>query len=691
MTKKHSFLFDTFDKLPRVPEKLVPRFQKLCGLRYIDLLLHMPVAVQKRTYRKTIDDCLDDEISVIVVTVLRHKAGKSRRIPYKIFVSDDSGERIELVFFNNGVWLKTAFAVGSEITISGTVIRTLTGIQIHHPESFGKSKTLDEICGINPIYPLTAGVSNKVLSNTIQAVLKMAMNETFAEWLPNELLERYNWPRFMAALKAIHFPENADIINPLSPSRCRLAFDELYAWQLALIKARNENSHLEGIEHDLSKKKLRDQFYKKLPFTLTGDQQRTVNEIDHDMALSTPMLRLAQGDVGSGKTVVAFASLLTAIENGNQGAMMAPTEILAIQHYENAKQWLAPLGVRIGLLTGKLKAKEKREIKAKIAAGEIDLLIGTHALIEDDVLLPSCSLVVIDEQHRFGVKQRLALTKNRAPDLLVMTATPIPRTLALTFYGDMDISVIREKPPGRTEIDTRVFSTEKLDTITQSLQRIFDRNEQVYWVCPLVDESEKSDLAAATQRHEYLQTVYGEDVALLHGKMKGKDKEQILNDFKNKKHKILVSTTVIEVGVDIPNATTMIIEHAERFGLSQLHQLRGRVGRGSKQSSCLLLYAAPLGVYSRERLDVMRSTGDGFIIAEKDLKLRGPGEALGTMQAGRLFTRLADLAEHSDIIPEARELAHMHEDIEKFCNMPDTQILFQIFKKAEATEMMNAG
>ncbi|MFT7432736.1 MAG: ATP-dependent DNA helicase RecG [Alphaproteobacteria bacterium] len=691
MTIKQNFLFDNFDKLPRVPEKLVPRFRKLCGLRYIDLLLHMPVAIQKRSYRKTCDDCIDDEISVLIVTVLSHKTGKSRRMPYKIYVADDAGDRLELVFFNSGAWLKTAYPVGSEVTISGTIVRTLSGAQMHHPDSWGKSKTLDEICGVSPVYPLTAGVSNKVLSNTIQAVLKMAMQQPFNEWLPDELLERYNWPRFMAALKAIHFPENEDIINPLCPSRCRLAFDELYAWQLALIKARNENSHLDGVEHDLRKGDLRTQFYKNLPFTLTGDQSRTVQEIDHDMALPTPMLRLAQGDVGSGKTVVAFAALLTAIENGNQGAMMAPTEILAIQHYENAKQWLEPLGVRLGLLTGKLKAKEKREIKAQISAGEIDLLIGTHALIEDDVLLPSCSLVVIDEQHRFGVKQRLALTKNRAPDLLVMTATPIPRTLALTFYGDMDISVIREKPPGRTEIDTRVFSTEKLATITQSLQRIFDRGEQVYWVCPLVEESEKSDLAAATVRHEYLQKTYGDDVALLHGKMKGKEKEQVLNDFKNKKFKVLVSTTVIEVGVDIPNATTMVIEHAERFGLSQLHQLRGRVGRGSKQSTCLLVYAPPLGVFSRERLDVMRSTGDGFIIAEKDLKLRGPGEALGTAQAGRLFTRLADLAEHSDIIPEARDLAHTHKEIDVFCKTPDIEILFQIFKKAEATEMMNAG
>tara|TARA_R110000868_G_scaffold189695_1_gene432944 strand:+ start:134088 stop:136163 length:2076 start_codon:yes stop_codon:yes gene_type:complete len=691
VTINSSFLFDTYDKLPRVPEKLVPRFRKLCGMRYIDILLHMPTAVQTRTFRKTCDDCLDVEISVLAVTVLSHKSGKNRRAPYKIYVADSAGERLELVFFNSGPWLKNSYPIGADVTISGVMIHSLTEKQMHHPDVWSKTKPLTEICGVSPIYPLTAGISNKVLTNTIQAILSMAMAQPFTEWLPEELLKRYNWPRFMLALKAIHHPENADIINPLSPSRCRLAFDELYAWQLALLKARQENSHLEGIQHNISENGIKNKFYESLPFTLTGDQKRTIGEIEADMKIDTPMLRLAQGDVGSGKTVVAFAALLTAIENGHQGAMMAPTEILAIQHYENAKQWLEPLGVRLGLLTGKLKAKEKREIKTKIATGEIDLLMGTHALIEDDVRLPSCSLVVIDEQHRFGVKQRLALTKNKAPDLLVMTATPIPRTLALTFYGDMDISIIREKPPGRTEIDTRVFSTEKLDDIAHSLERIFDRGEQVYWVCPLVEESEKSDLAAATQRHEHLQHIYGDDVALLHGKMKAKEKEAVLNAFKNKEFKVLVSTTVIEVGVDIPNATTMVIEHAERFGLSQLHQLRGRVGRGSLQSTCLLLYAPPLGVYSRERLDVMRTTGDGFIIAEKDLQLRGPGEALGTAQAGRLFTRLADLSEHADIIPEARDLARSIENIEAFCKNVEASTLFEIFKRAESTELMNAG
>lgn len=686
----NSFLFDHYTKLPRVPEKLIPRFKKLCGPRYIDILLHLPIGLIHRTYRATLAECLSEEISVLKVKVLRHQAGKGRRSPYKVYVSDSAGETLELVFFNSGAWLKNAYKVESEVTISGTVLFNLTEKQMHHPESFPKHKPLDDICGVSPVYPLTAGISAKVMSNTVEAVLNMALKENFTEWLPEKLLEEYNWPRFIGALYHIHKPENEGAINPHSPSRLRLAFDELYAWQLALSKAREENSHLKGIMHDLTKHTLRENFYKNLTFNLTGDQKRTLEEIDVDMARSTPMLRLTQGDVGSGKTVVAFAAILTALENGNQAAMMAPTEILAIQHFENAKKWLEPLGIRIGLLTGKLKAKEKREIKKQISEGNVDLLIGTHALIEDDVQLPNLSLVVIDEQHRFGVKQRLKMTKNLAPDLLVMTATPIPRTLALTFYGDMDISVIREKPPGRQEIDTRVFSTEKLDDIVASLARIIDRGEQVYWVCPLVEESEKSDLAAATQRFEQLSLVYKENVALLHGKMKGKEKEDILERFRQGEFKIVVSTTVIEVGVDVPNATCMVIEHAERFGLSQLHQLRGRVGRGDKTSTCLLLYAPPLGVFSRERLDVMRQTNDGFIISEKDLKLRGPGEALGTAQAGRMFTKLADIAEHSDLIPMARDLAHNQEHLEtRLKNEPFTT-LFHIFQKAEATELIRS-
>jgi ATP-dependent DNA helicase RecG len=676
---RSSFLFETYTVLPRVPEKLVNRFQKLCGYRYIDILLHLPTGTTKRTYRPTLETCLSEETSVLKVIVLRHLAGKNRRSPYKIYVADSASESLELVFFNSGAWLKNAYKVGEEVTISGTVQHNLTEKQMHHPESWPKHKTLDDICGVAPVYPLTAGISAKVMSNTMEAVLNMALKENLLEWLPEKLLEDYNWPHFINALKHIHKPENDDCLNPHSPSRLRLAFDELYAWQLALSKAREENTHLEGVAHNLEKQTLRQKFYNTLPFELTGDQKRTLGEIDVDMQRQTPMLRLAQGDVGSGKTVVAFGAILTALENGHQAAMMAPTEILAIQHFKNAQEWLTPMGVRIGLLTGKLKAKEKREIKAQIAAGEIDLLIGTHALIEDDVQPPSLSLVVIDEQHRFGVKQRLKLTKNKAPDLLVMTATPIPRTLALTFYGDMDISVIREKPPGRKEIDTRVFSTEKLSNIVASLSRIIERGEQIYWVCPLVEESEKSDLAAATQRFEQLQLIYKDQVSLLHGKLKGKEKEEVLDHFRQGKSKILVSTTVIEVGVDVPNTTCMIIEHAERFGLAQLHQLRGRVGRGAVASTCLLVYAPPLSVFGRERLEVMRQSGDGFVIAEKDLQLRGPGEALGTAQAG-----------HVDLIPHARDLAQTQDDLGTRLEQEPFTTLFHIFNKAEATELIRS-
>lgn len=686
----HNFLFEPYTKLPRVPEKLLPRFRKLCGLRYIDILLHMPTGVIHRTYRPLLAQCLSEEISVLKVKVLHHKAGRTKRSPYKIYVADAENDVLELVFFNSGAWLKNAFKEGEEVIISGTVMFNLTEKQMHHPEHYPKHKTLDDICGVTPVYPLTAGVSHKVLTNTIDAVLKMALQQKFVEWLPQQKLEEYNWPRFIESLYHIHKPENEDCINPNAPARLRLAFDELYAWQLALGKAREENSHLQGIAHNVAQNPLRQKFYESLPFALTGDQKRTLAEIDDDMARPTPMLRLTQGDVGSGKTVVAFAAILTALSSGHQAAMMAPTEILAIQHFQNAQKWLEPLGVKLGLLTGKLKAKEKRAVKKQISEGGIDLLIGTHALIEDDVQLPSLSLVVIDEQHRFGVKQRLKLTKNQAPDLLVMTATPIPRTLALTFYGDMDISLIREKPPGRKEIDTRVFSTEKLDDISQSLGHVIEKGQQVYWVCPLVEESEKSDLAAATGRYEHLATIYPNEVGLLHGKLKGAEKEQILENFRQGEFKILVSTTVIEVGVDVPAATVMVIEHAERFGLAQLHQLRGRVGRGDSPSSCLLVYAPPLSVFGRERLNVMRESNDGFVISEKDLTLRGPGEALGTAQAGRMFTRLADLAEHGDLIPQARELAQQQPNLQQNLLKEPYTTLFQIFQKAQATELIRS-
>lgn len=680
-----SELFQTYEKLPRIPQKLIPRLHKLCGKRYIDLLLHMPAGCLHRKYVETLDEAGNGDLITIKVQVVTQHKPHNRKQPFRVFVADKNNEQLELLFFNHGAWLAQAYAVGKSLYVTGNLERTLSGVQMVHPDNFTANKSIDEVSGSFPIYPLTAGITQNTIQRAIHLAFLMAKHEEQPDWIPEDTLREKGWPEFTKALDSIHNPTSADCANTLSPAYQRLAFDELYAWQYALKTAREETKSHDGIAHQLSGE-MRDQFLNNLPFPLTGDQTKAVEEIDVDMGDSAPMLRLVQGDVGSGKTVVAFMALIRAIENGHQGAMMAPTEVLAVQHFENAKKWLEPLGIKVGLLTGKLKAKEKRETKKLIESGELNLVIGTHALIQDDVIFKNISLCVIDEQHRFGVKQRLALTDHdNAPDLLVMTATPIPRTLALTAYGDMDITIIAEKPPGRTPIDTRVFPLERLREIAMGLGRVMEKGEQVYWICPLVEESEKSDLAAVTERHKVLEHLYGDQVALLHGKMKGQAKEDILADFKAGKTKILVSTTAVEVGVDVPQATCIIIEHAERFGLSQLHQLRGRVGRGSLQSNCMLLYTSPLGQFSKKRLDALKNSNDGFYLAEKDLELRGPGEVLGTAQAGHFITKVANMLEHRHLIPMARDLARSD------YKPRNLAFLLHTFQKENAKELMAAG
>jgi ATP-dependent DNA helicase RecG len=688
-------LLSKYEKLQYVQPKTLDKIRSLCGNRYIDILLHLPTGIIDRSKISTIHDAPIGQLSTMQVKVIKHKPVPPRvRAPYRIVVQDENEDEMELLFFYAGGWLKRAFPEDEEVIISGTVEGNSEKKRMAHPDVWQLGKGMEEVARIVPNYPLTAGVSRNVITGvitrTLQRVKKVA--EKIPEWLPESLLKKYNFPRFVDALTALHRPDDTSIIEADHPARARLVFDELFAWQLALIYARRECKVQTGFSHQLAMEK-RQTFLDTLPFQLTGDQQKTLKEIDHDMALPEPMLRLVQGDVGSGKTIVAFLALLNAIHNGRQGVLMAPTEILALQHYENAKKWLEKVGVTVALLTGKMKAAEKKRIREEIRTGQVDLIIGTHALIQKDVTFKSVGLVVIDEQHRFGVHQRLALTDQaESPDFLVMTATPIPRTLALTVYGDMDISLIQEKPPGRKPITTKVVAMERLDEMVASLNRVLEKGEQVYWVCPLVEESEKSDLSDATARFEHLQTVYGDKVALLHGRMKPKEKEDIINAFKAGETKILVSTTVIEVGVDVPQATVMIVEHAERFGLSQLHQLRGRVGRGEGASSCILLYASPLSYMAKERLDTLRQTEDGFLLAEKDLELRGPGEMLGARQAGQLVTRLADLRVHKNLIPIARQMAE--ETVDKKLSAKEVKALtwlLRVFHKENAGKFLQAG
>lgn len=667
----------------------------LCGNRWADILLHLPTGFTDRRNLCKIAEAQNDELATIKVKILsHHPSPRHRKTPWKIEAEDDTGH-IELIFFNGGKWLEKKFPEGQEVFISGKVEGLLTEKQMLHPESFPASTIPAHVARLWPNYPLTSGVTQPTINKAeAEAMAVMAVDKNLSkEWLPQGIINKTNWPDFRTALRQIHQPDDESAFESNHPARKRLAFDEMLAWQFALAQVRASTRRTNGISHPPAPE-ARQKFTKSLPFKLTGDQDKVIRELDEDLMRPSPMLRLLQGDVGAGKTVVAFAAAVRAVAGGYQVAMMAPTEILASQHHINAKKMLEPLGIKSLLLTGKMKAKEKREANAAISSGAVDIVFGTHALIQKNVDFKNLSLVIIDEQHRFGVRQRLALSEKQntaPPDVMVMTATPIPRTLALTMYGDMDISILREKPPGRTPIHTTVMAGEKLGEVIQALGRVTAKNEQVYWVCPLVEESEKTDLAAASQRFEQIQSVYGDDVVLLHGRMKPAEKEQIMADFKAGKYKIMVATTVIEVGVDVPQATSMIIEHAERFGLSQLHQLRGRVGRGAEKSHCILLYANPLGHFASQRLQVMRDTDDGFVIAEKDHELRGPGETLGTQQAGHQISRVANLADTS-LIVAARDTAQelMENDLTPE-QTKSLQYLLEIFERHEAQEMLLSG
>jgi ATP-dependent DNA helicase RecG len=689
-------LFEHYEKLPGVPPKLLSRVQKLCGSTYADLLFHLPHSVIDRRNITTIENAVAGKLQTLKVIVTDTISPNNSRSPFKILVTDKSSETLEILFFNVGDWMKKSFPQGKQLYLSGIVDIDMLTKKMLHPEIYPATADTDisKIAVLEPVYPLTKAINSKMLSKAINYALTLVPDN--AEFLPEDILNKYNFPSFKSSLIELHNPTAKESLDVNSIYRKRIAFDELYAWQTVLVESRNRTKIEKGFEHKIINN-LENSMLKQLPFTLTNDQQKVIAEVKEDLYSSTPMLRLVQGDVGSGKTMVAFAVMLQAVENNKQACMMAPTEILATQHYINAQKLLEPLGIKIALLKGKMKVKEKRELLEELASGAINIVFGTHALIQDSVKFKCASIVVIDEQHRFGVKQRLKLTSlniedsDKTPDVLVMTATPIPRTLCLTAYGDMDLSIIAQKPPGRTPIKTTVMPEAKIPDIARALNRVIQKGEQVYWVCPLVEESEKSDLMAATQRFEELVCIYQQDdVALLHGKMKPKEKEQIMADFKDGKYKILVSTTVIEVGVDVPQATTMVIEHAERFGLSQLHQLRGRVGRGSLESHCLLIHSQKLSKIAIQRLEIMRESEDGFLIAEKDMELRGPGETLGTNQSGHIITKVADLQYDKDLVVEARNLAI--KSINQNNGLSKRVVFLQkLFGRYEAAKLLQSG
>ncbi len=684
-------LFRALTTLGGVGPKNAALFEKLLGgPKVLDLLWHMPVDFIDRRFSPPIAEAPEGRIVTMEVTVVSHTPNPRRGLPYRVKVRDGSGV-MSLVFFHaNKGWIEKQLPDREKVIISGKVEYYQGNAQIVHPDiaTIAERETLETI---EPIYPLTAGVTNKTLRKAMSAALDFVPQ--LGEWLEPAYKKQQKWAEWDEALFAVHEPETEKELLPESPFRQRLAYDELLANQLTLSLVRHRQRKVNGRTF-YGDGALRAKLKEILPFDLTGAQERSLVEIEKDMAENARMLRLLQGDVGSGKTVVAAMAMLAAVETGAQAAIMAPTEILARQHEQVLKPWLDALGVGYVTLTGRDKGAGREDILAQVTSGAAKIIIGTHAIFQDGVEFADLGLAVIDEQHRFGVHQRLQLTsKGTGVDVLVMTATPIPRTLTLTAYGDMDVSKLDEKPPGRKPIDTLLMPKEKMDEMIEGLARKLKEGARVYWVCPLVEESEKLDLAAAEERFDILRQRFGK-VGLVHGRMKPAEKDEVMARFAGGELNILVATTVIEVGVNVPEATIMVIEHAERFGLSQLHQLRGRVGRGGDKSYCFLVYSGPLGETAKERLSVMRETEDGFLIAEKDLKLRGGGDILGVKQSGLPQFRLADLNVHGELLAAARDDARLI--IEKDPELKSERgkaltTLLYLFERDQAIQYLRSG
>ncbi len=696
-------LFAEVQSLDGIGPRLAQRLSKLTlagaepgrGARVLDLLWHFPTGLTDRRARPKIQAAKPGALATLEVTVSHHQPPPARnaRAPYKVYCEDETGV-IELIFFRGERrYLERLLPVGAKRLISGKVEQFGMRKQMPHPDHVVAPENAADLPLLEPVYPLTQGLSAKVLRKALGAALTRLPE--LDEWQEANWLRQQQWPSFAEALRLVHAPQSADELLPATPARRRLAFDELLANQLALGMVRGAARKIAGRAFR-PKRALHGKILQALPFELTAAQQQVLREIDADMASETRMLRLLQGDVGAGKTVVALMAMANAIECGTQAAIMAPTEVLARQHFKGFAKICDQLGLRLGLLTGREKGRKRDQVLAALAAGEIDIMVGTHALFQDDVAFRDLGLAVIDEQHRFGVHQRLALQAKGAAgaDLLVMTATPIPRTLLLTHYGDMEVSKLTGKPAGRKPIRTTLVSNERLDEVIAGLKRAIARGDQIYWVCPLVEDSDKLELAAAEARHAHLQQHFGDKVGLVHGRMAGRDKDKVMAAFSAGELDILVSTTVIEVGVDVPNATIMVIEHAERFGLAQLHQLRGRVGRGDKASSCILLYQGPLSQTGRARLEIMRETEDGFRIAEEDLRLRGGGEILGTRQSGDPGFRIANLPEHTDLLAAARDDARLILAQDPNLTGPRgaaLKTLLYLFERDDAIKLLRAG
>jgi ATP-dependent DNA helicase RecG len=661
-------LFAPVSTLPGVGPKLAKLYGRLLldsaaidEARLIDLLFHRPVGAVDRRNHPGIALSPHGAVVTLLVRIADHRPPpRGSRQPYRVIAHDDTGE-LSIVFFHaHGDWLTKQMPVGEMRWVSGTVEWFNGAPQMAHPDHIVTEAAYATLPKVEPVYPLTEGLSLKAVGKAMRGALDVAVKLGLPEWQDAAWLKSMDFPSFSDALQRLHAPQSVEDVTGATPALARLAYDELLANQLALALVRDHTRRAGAVPRRASGV-LSERLRAALPFSLTNSQEAAITDILADIEKPERMTRLIQGDVGAGKTLVAAFAMAAVAEAGGQSALMAPTELLARQHHRT----LAPLGQAAGLtveiLTGRERGRPREAVLERLAAGEIDILVGTHAVFQAGVTFKDLGLAVVDEQHRFGVHQRLALAqKGAGAHLLLMTATPIPRTLQMTYFGDVDVSKLTEKPAGRKPIDTRTVALDRLDEVANRIARAVDEGRKAYWVCPLVEESEMIDLAAAQERAEVLGQIIGAGrVGLVHGRMKPAEKDAAMAAFQTGTTRVLVSTTVIEVGVDVPDATIMVIEHAERFGLAQLHQLRGRVGRGADASTCLLLFKAPLGAIARERLDVMRQTNDGFEIAEMDLKLRGGGEVLGTRQSGLPGYRLASLELHADLMQAARDDAKL--------------------------------
>ncbi len=664
--------------------------------RIIDLLWHFPSGLTDRRAQPPIVETTQGQLATLLVRVKKHYPSPPRnsRAPYRVICEDETGE-IELIFFHvERSYIERQLPVGEMRIISGRIDRYGEKLQMPHPDYILPEDQRERLPRLEPHYPLSQGLTQKLMFRLFGQVLERVPE--IPEWLDRRLIDGHDWPDFQTALRILHRPADDADVERSGHARKRLACDELFAGQLALALLRRR-FRSRGGRAVIGDGRLAKRITAALPFKLTASQKLTLAEIEDDMTAPRRMLRLLQGDVGSGKTVVALLAMARAVEAGAQAAMMAPTEILARQHLETIAPLCEAAGLTTTLLTGREKGKKRAKVLEGLASGETHIAIGTHALFQDDVAYADLALAVIDEQHRFGVHQRFALQakgKKGGTDILVMTATPIPRTLQMTHYGDMDVSMLTEKPAGRKPVQTRAVPLVRLEEFIGGLSRALQKGAQIYWVCPLVETSAKVDLAAAEERAAHLRQYFGDSVGLVHGRTKGAEKDAVMHAFADGTIKILVATTVIEVGVNVPSATIMVIEHAEQFGLAQLHQLRGRVGRGAAQSSCILLYNTPQSETARARLDIMRQTEDGFRIAEEDLRLRGGGEILGTRQSGDPGFRVA-------ILPGDEELLQTARDQTKYLLARDPEldteqgraarICLYLFERDEAVRLLRAG